>query len=95
MSEPRATYRVRRRRPKISQREAHRLRRRVVALESLEAERTRRYSTQYPGGVHLLWIDGLHDFKDGQLDAAVKMGAALVGRWDEHAKRLQIYAVLP
>lgn len=94
MSEPRATYRVRRR-PQISQREAHRLRKRVKALEDREEQRTNRYSRDYPGGVHIATIDlSQHIETKGRLYASQLLGAALVARSDG-GSRLEIYAVLP
>jgi len=80
---------------KISQREARRLRARVAQLERDELLRVNRYRTDYPGGVHLATISGLPSFVDGKLACAHTLGAALVVRFDESAKRLLVYAVLP
>jgi hypothetical protein len=80
---------------KISQREALRLRRRVADLERVEAARTNRWAMTYPGGVHLTTVTDMPAFQDGHLEAASKMGAALVGRWDVAAKSLLIFAVMP
>lgn len=80
---------------KISQREARRLRKRVQVLEEEQTTRISRYRNSYPGGVHLVTLNELADYVDGQLAAAAKLGAALVGRWDETGKQLYVYAVLP
>jgi hypothetical protein len=80
---------------KISQREARRLRKRVNELELRDIQRCSRYSSEYPGGTHIARLDGMPDFTDGRIDAATKLGFALVAKWDEHQKVLQLYAVKP
>ncbi len=80
---------------KISQREARRLKKRVQQLENEQAARINRWRTDYPGGVYLLTLTSLHDTANGKLAAAALFDAALVGRWDDSAKQLRVYAVLP
>ena len=64
---------------KISQAEARRLKKRVAELESANRARFNRYTSSYPGGIHLRSLS-LNDVVSAELKTAQKLKHALVLR---------------
>jgi hypothetical protein len=80
---------MRQRRP-ISQREARKLKKRVEELEQRERARISRYSSDFPGGIHVQTLN-LNEVPAARLQTAAKLEHALVGR--VNGNELYIYAV--
>lgn len=78
---------------KISQREARRLRRRVQELEDHQNARLRRWSSVYPGGVHINTIK-MSNVEACIVATAVKLGHTIIVKEGSNDE-LYIYAVKP
>ena len=77
----------------ISQREARRLKKRVEELEQVISDQRNRWSSKYPGGIHIGTVTMERDWFIGRIEAARMMRHAVVATVPENNGKIEFYAL--